>query len=36
MSQNKPSLGYIGLGLMGAPMAVRLLEAGYRVAIWGT
>ncbi|MCY4431608.1 MAG: NAD(P)-dependent oxidoreductase [Rhodospirillales bacterium] len=35
MSQNKPSLGYIGLGLMGAPMAVRLLEAGYRVAIWG-
>ena len=35
MSPNKPSLGYIGLGLMGAPMAVRLLEAGYRVAIWG-
>ena len=35
MSQHKPSLGYIGLGLMGAPMAGRLLEAGYRVAIWG-
>lgn len=30
----KPSLGYIGLGLMGRPMALRLLAAGYRVAVW--
>jgi 3-hydroxyisobutyrate dehydrogenase len=30
-----PRLGYIGIGLMGAPMARRLVEAGYEVAIWG-
>ena len=35
MGQNKPSLGYIGLGLMGAPMTARLLEADYGVSIWG-
>ncbi len=35
MSQNRPCLGYVGLGLMGTPMAVRLLEAGYRVVVWG-
>lgn len=28
-------IGYIGIGLMGSPMAKRLLEAGYEVAIWG-
>ncbi len=28
-------LGYIGLGLMGAPMATRLLAAGYSLAVWG-
>ena len=27
-------LGYLGLGLMGAPMTRRLLAAGYEVAIW--
>lgn len=27
-------LAYIGLGLMGAPMARRLLAAGHRVTIW--
>jgi 3-hydroxyisobutyrate dehydrogenase len=27
-------LGYIGLGLMGRPMALRLLAAGYEVAVW--
>ncbi|MGY8666456.1 NAD(P)-dependent oxidoreductase [Bradyrhizobium sp. UFLA05-109] len=27
-------LGYLGLGLMGAPMTRRLLAAGYDVAIW--
>lgn len=29
----KPTLGFIGLGLMGAPMAARLLTAGYAVHI---
>jgi 3-hydroxyisobutyrate dehydrogenase len=27
--------GFIGLGLMGRPMALRLLRAGYRLAVWG-
>ncbi len=27
-------LGYLGLGLMGTPMARRLLAAGYEVAVW--
>lgn len=35
MSNAQLSLGYIGLGLMGAPMAARLLAGGHRVAIWG-
>lgn len=30
----KPTLGFIGLGLMGAPMATRLIEAGYTVRIF--
>ncbi|NYT63319.1 NAD(P)-dependent oxidoreductase [Alcaligenaceae bacterium] len=30
----KPVLGFCGIGLMGAPMARRLLQAGYRVQIW--
>lgn len=34
MNDSKPRLGYIGMGLMGAPMTRRLLEAGYRVVIW--
>ena len=29
----KPTLGYIGLGLMGKPMAQNLLKAGYRVVV---
>lgn len=28
-----PRLGFIGLGLMGKPMAARLLDAGYTVAV---
>src|SRR5262249_34081692 len=28
-----PRLGFIGLGLMGKPMATRLLEAGYTVGV---
>lgn len=29
-----PTLGYIGTGLMGAPMAARLLDAGYALSVW--
>lgn len=28
------NIGFIGLGLMGKPMALRLLEGGYSVAVW--
>jgi 3-hydroxyisobutyrate dehydrogenase len=35
MTDRQAKLGYIGIGLMGAPMARRLAEAGYEVAIWG-
>jgi 3-hydroxyisobutyrate dehydrogenase len=34
MSDRKPTLGYIGTGLMGAPMALRLVNAGYDVLVW--
>ena len=27
-------LGYLGLGMMGFPMARRLLSAGHKVAVW--
>jgi 3-hydroxyisobutyrate dehydrogenase len=30
----KPSVGFIGLGLMGRPMAINLLKAGYAVTVW--
>jgi len=30
----RPKLGYIGIGLMGRPMTLRLLAAGYEVAVW--
>jgi len=30
----RPDLGYIGIGLMGRPMTLRLLDAGYRVTVW--
>lgn len=29
-----PPLGFIGLGLMGQPITLRLLAAGYPVAVW--
>ncbi len=35
MNQGQERLGYIGIGLMGAPMAGRLAAAGYHVTIWG-
>jgi len=33
-SASRPRIGYLGLGLMGAPMAARLLKAGYEVTVW--
>ena len=30
----KPTVGFIGLGLMGRPMAANLLKAGYEVTVW--
>jgi 3-hydroxyisobutyrate dehydrogenase len=30
----KPTLGFVGLGTIGAPLATRLLHAGYRVQIY--
>lgn len=31
---DRPRLGFIGLGLMGRPMSLRLLAAGYALTIW--
>ncbi len=31
---SQPKLGFIGIGLMGKPMTLRLLAAGYKVAVW--
>lgn len=30
----KAKIGFIGLGLMGKPMALRLIKAGYDVTVW--
>ena len=30
----KPKLGFLGTGLMGSPMTIRLLDAGYNIYIW--
>jgi 3-hydroxyisobutyrate dehydrogenase-like beta-hydroxyacid dehydrogenase len=30
----KPTIGFIGLGLMGGPMASNLVKAGFPVAVW--
>ncbi len=34
MSDKKPTLGFIGIGLMGKPMTLRLLDAGFHVKVW--
>ena len=34
MPDKKPVLGFIGIGLMGSPMTIRLLDAGYEVHVW--
>ena len=33
-SAAQPTLAVLGLGLMGKPMATRLLHAGYRLTVW--
>jgi len=30
----KPAVGLIGLGLMGRPMGMNLLKAGYPLTVW--
>ncbi len=34
MTDERPTMAVLGTGLMGAPMARRLLHAGYRVTVW--
>ncbi len=34
MTQTPNTLGFIGIGLMGQPMTLRLLAAGYAVNVW--
>jgi 3-hydroxyisobutyrate dehydrogenase len=34
MGPKTETLGYLGLGMMGVPMAKRLLDAGYDLAVW--
>ncbi|MDD5579773.1 MAG: NAD(P)-dependent oxidoreductase [Methylobacter sp.] len=34
MPDNKLNLGFIGIGLMGKPMTLRLLNAGFNVKVW--
>lgn len=34
MDDSKPILGFVGIGVMGRPMARRLLEAGYQVVVF--
>ena len=31
----KMQVGFIGLGLMGTPMAIKLIEAGHSLTVWG-
>jgi 3-hydroxyisobutyrate dehydrogenase len=33
-TSKKPAVGFIGIGLMGKPMTLRLLAAGYRTTVW--
>ena len=34
MNHKKYTLGFIGIGLMGQPMTLRLLNAGFTVNVW--
>ena len=31
---NATRIGFVGLGLMGTPIALKLIEAGYMVQVW--
>ena len=33
MTDSKPTIGFIGLGIMGAPMARNLMAAGYQLTV---
>ena len=33
-TNQKPSIAFFGIGLMGKPMAINLLKAGYTVKVW--
>ena len=33
-ASSKPKIGFIGLGLMGQPMSMNLLKAGYPLTVW--
>lgn len=35
MSSDSPRIGFIGLGLMGSPICMKLIEAGRPVSVWG-
>jgi 3-hydroxyisobutyrate dehydrogenase len=32
---NEPRIGFIGLGLMGSPICMKLIENGFPVSVWG-
>jgi len=34
MTDNKPTVAFLGLGLMGARQARRLIEAGWPLVLW--
>ena len=34
MAKKRTKVGFVGLGLMGAPMAANLLKAGYPLQVW--
>jgi 3-hydroxyisobutyrate dehydrogenase len=34
MTETRERIGFIGVGLMGRPMVLRLLRAGFEVAVW--
>jgi len=34
MAETNPTLGFIGIGLMGRPLTLRLLQHGFRVKVW--
>ena len=34
MTDSKPRIGYLGIGLWVKPMTIRLLDAGYSLTVW--